>query len=255
MGLIKLFAIDLDGCLTRPFTSPDWDTFSKIRSLNQSSSNLENTPPLSIITGRPQPYAEAIAQILDIQVPIMFESGAGCYDPVNISVIWSNRVTKEALRQIDEVKLFFEKDIQEEFPGCTLEFSKRTDAGIIHPNEGICERIFYRTRRFIEDSGFQIEVHNTPVSVNALIKGNNKGHGIIWLADMLKLELSEVAYIGDSSGDVPALQKAGRRYAPRHASEGVKKVDQIHVLDAAETHAVLHAYMDIIAQNEQISST
>ena len=72
--------MDLDGCVTDPFKTPDWDAFTTLRSLNLQSLSNQLIPPLSICTGRPMPYAEAIAQVLGIRIPFIFGSGGGVYD-------------------------------------------------------------------------------------------------------------------------------------------------------------------------------
>lgn len=72
--MIRLFVLDIDGCISHPFETPDWESISEIRELNRLSREVEEIPSLSLCTGRPFPYAEAVAQWLDIRLPFVFES-------------------------------------------------------------------------------------------------------------------------------------------------------------------------------------
>src|SRR5690625_6841963 len=72
--MIKLFVTDLDGCISYPYRTPNWDAIQEIRDLNIASRSNPEIPPLTICTGRPHPYAEAVAQWLDVRLPFVFES-------------------------------------------------------------------------------------------------------------------------------------------------------------------------------------
>src|SRR5690606_36346488 len=100
---------------------------------------------------------------------------------------------------------------------------------------------------YVKQNFPQFEVHNTDVSVNVILKDANKGEGLKWLCETLNLEPEEVAYIGDSSGDVPALNIAGKSFAPLNATPYVKEISD-YVVDEA-TMGVLEAYEKIIQMN------
>jgi hypothetical protein len=59
--MIRLFVVDLDGCISFPFVTPDWEAINVIRDLNIASKHDPSIPPITICTGRPLPYAEAVA--------------------------------------------------------------------------------------------------------------------------------------------------------------------------------------------------
>lgn len=248
--MITLFATDLDGCLTEPFVSPNWDLFTQIRQLNARAKLEDPIPPLTICTGRPQPYAEAIAQMMDIDLPILFESGAGMYHPKEVSIEWADFVTNDRLEQILEIKEFLRKEIVPSFDNVTLEFSKYSDAGLIHTDTDVISEIHEIIQKFVDSNKFDTEVHVTDVSVNVLIKGSNKGVGLRWLSKKLEIPLENMAYIGDSSGDIPALKIVGKAFAPMNASEKVKQISGIHVRKESSTAAMLASYRELISTNE-----
>src|SRR5690625_7499307 len=76
--MIKLFVTDLDACISYPHRTPNWDAIQEIRDLCLANRSNPEIPPLTICTGSPHPYAEAVAQWLDVRLPFVFES-AGPY--------------------------------------------------------------------------------------------------------------------------------------------------------------------------------
>jgi hydroxymethylpyrimidine pyrophosphatase-like HAD family hydrolase len=91
------------------------------------------------------------------------------------------------------------------------------------------------------------EVHVTDVSVNVILKKTNKGQGIRNLCEKLNIGLDEVAYIGDSSGDIPGLEIVGKSYAPKNAKEYVKEI--VDSVTQEATLGVLEVYEELIAAN------
>lgn len=249
--MIKLFVTDLDGCISYPFQTPRWETINKIRDLNIRSRTDKNIPPLTICTGRPYPYAEAVAQWLDIRIPFVFES-AGLY-------LWEGNKIETALNSYDgelepirSMQQWIKKDLLPSFPTAQLEFTKMMDAGIVCPDESTVKEMHSRISKKVSADFPDLEVHSTDVSVNILMPGNNKLQGMKLLAKKLGITLDEIAYIGDTSGDIPALKQVKHAYSPKNAIPEVK--DITHTLEAETTDAVLEAYQQIIQLNREHSA-
>ncbi len=247
--MIKLFITDLDGCVTDPFQTPDWGAYTELRALNLQSANDEFIPPLTICTGRPMPYAEAQAQILGVSLPFIFESGGGMYDVKKNELIWSESFDDIAKDQIAEIRKWAQEEIFSVYSGVIPEFTKFTDVGFIHPDSTIIDRIYDLAVKFIHDQFPSFEVHKTEVSVNIIQTGANKGKGISMLCDYLNLKLDEVAYIGDSSGDIPGLTIVGMPFSPANAIEQTKEVSE--VMSGQSTRAVVQAYHKIVERNKK----
>jgi HAD superfamily hydrolase (TIGR01484 family) len=247
--MIKLFVLDLDGCVTFPFVTPDWPSITKIREYNLMAASDQSIPRLTICTGRPFPYAEAYAQWLDIHQPLAFESGGGVYLPDRKQVLFSEAYHRYE-SDVVEVKKRVLKLINDEFPDALLEFSKKTDAGVIHADERVIIRFYERAKAITETDFPEFEVHRTEVSVNIILKQSNKGSGLQWLSELTGIPLSEIAYIGDSGGDVPALNRAGRAFAPSNATAAAKQCAE--VMQGKTSVAVLQAYELLIAANRSL---
>ncbi len=239
--MIRIFAVDIDGCLTIPFKTPHWESFSALRARNMAAKTDPAIPKLAILTGRPQPYAEAMAQMLDIDQPVIFESGGGLFDPVTTQVHWSPEITPEVLVCIGRLRRWAAELIAREFPDAMLEFAKHTDVGFIHQDSAVIDRItrLCRERVACEDGLFS--VHHTEISVNVILTRCDKGSGLRWISERTGVPLEQIAYIGDSSGDVPALKIAGRSFSPSNAAAVAKAVST--PLDVPTSQAVLKAYL------------
>lgn len=247
--MIKLFIADLDGCIAHPFISPDWKAITRIKELNNLSLKDEAIPSLTICSGRPLPFVEAVSQWLDVRFPMVFESGGGIYDLKENKLTWNPHFDKEARASVVELKSWMEENLIKKYEGTIAEFTKFTDAGLINPDTKKIVLMHKEIVNYVHKYYPRFEVHDTDVSVNVILKKTNKAEGIKLLCDMLKLNLDEVAYIGDSSGDVEALKIVGRSYAPINAGSYVKETAGL-VTDEA-TLGVLEAYEDIIEVNRR----
>lgn len=249
--MIKLFISDIDGCISTPFEAPDWELLSQIRRLNEQSKHDMAVPSLSICSGRPFPYVEAVAQWLGIDNHVVFES-AGIYELSTNNVRFLPAFDDQAEQHVRELKQWLRKEIVPQHSDLIIEFTKRMDAGIIHLDTTVIDDIFPQVVDFVSKHYPKFEVHRTDVSINIILAENNKQNGIQNLCRILGLEPAEVAYIGDSSGDIPGLKIVGRAFAPLNAADDVK--EEAEVLTAEVTDAVLMAYRKIIQENRQILS-
>lgn len=246
--MIKLFITDLDGCISTPFVAPDWNLLSEIRRLNDQHVNDKAIPPLTICSGRPLPYVEAVAQWLNVKCPAVFESAGICnveeYDVQFLPVF-----DTKAEQQVGELKKWLQQEIIPKYPRMILEFTKKMDAGLIHTEKEVIDDAYPTIKNYVAAHYPVFEVHKTEVSVNIILADNNKENGILRLCELLDIHPHEVAYIGDSSGDIPGLKIVGQPYAPGNAVAAVK--EHAEALDVEVTEAVLEAYNRIIQKNRE----
>ncbi len=74
------------------------------------------------------------------------------------------------------------------------------------------------------------------------------------VAEQEGLTLDELAFIGDTGGDIEALQAVGFSFAPANAQPAVKAAVRI-VTEGAVLDGVLEAYRWCIRHNEQVLET
>lgn len=274
--MIDLFVLDIDGCISHPFESPDWAAVSEIRKLNLRSRRERDIPGLTLCTGRPFPYAEAVAQWLDIRLPFVFES-AGLYLPDTARILSrysSDRAAGKpgidadsaensdpasegsgaagngrSLQPVIKFRRWLTDHLLPDYPNVMLEFSKMFDDGVVSPDREQIDRIYKQILEHARNHYPDLEVHRTDVSVNTLLAGNNKGAGFELLSRELDVPLAHMAYIGDSEGDIMPLKRVKMPFAPSNAIEPVRDIAE--VLPGETSQAVLEAYRRIIGRNER----
>lgn len=273
-GPIELFVADIDGCLTNPFETPDWDLLTRIRELNRMSREDPHVPPLTLCTGRPLPYAESVAQWLDVRHPFVFES-AGLYDlqnnclltgvpgigskdriqagtaPVDDELVMplDRLIGSPLLEPITRMKSWLIEELIPRYPGTLLEFTKLMDAGIVSMDTAAI-RLMLTEIQAHAAAHPGLEVHDTDISVNILIAGNNKEMGLRLISRQTGIPLDRIAYIGDSSGDIPALRIAGMPHAPANAAPVVRALTDVTHMEGRATLAVLQAYERVVQRNQ-----
>lgn len=248
--MIKLFVTDLDGCISHPFKTPHWESINHLRELNKKSLEDSTIPPLTICTGRPFPYAEAVGQWLNIRYPFVFES-AGLYHWDGNRIETALDKSGESLDPIHEIKRWLNEVILPDYPNAILEFTKMMDAGIVCPDESIINEIHEKALIYVPEQFPDLEIHTTEVSINILMPGNNKLRGLRMLAEYLNITLDEMAYIGDTSGDAVALKEVKMPFAPSNARQVAKDVAKVTAGET--TQGVVEAYEEVIEFNRQTS--
>lgn len=248
--MIKLFITDLDGCISMPFIPPKWDVISELKELNQKSKSDPTIPPMTICTGRPMPYAEAVYQWMGMYKPFLFESGGGVYDMNENKLHWHPTFDEQRERELFELKAFLKENFIEKYPNTIPEFAKFTDSGIINQTPKVIHEMYPQIKKYVEDNYPNFEAHYTDVSINVISKSTNKGEGIRFLCELLDIDLSEVAFIGDTGGDRPGLEIVGMPFAPSNGKDTVKEVSD--VMDGEDAIAVLQAYKKVIDYNRSL---
>jgi hypothetical protein len=254
--VIRLFVTDLDGCLCHPFRPPDWEPLLALTRLHARRAEDPTIPPLTLCTGRPLSFAAAVAQWLGVTVPLIIESGSGMYDPVANRLAWSPAISARAEAALDRLRPRVHRDLVARFPGTMPEFDKQRDVGINNPDAGAIAAMLEIITGMVRDldaedielGDAELEVHHTAISVNVIPRAANKGAGLHWLGEHLGIRLSEMAYIGDSGGDISALQRVGMAFAPANALDAVKAIATVTSGEA--TAGVLEAYQAVIAANQ-----
>lgn len=250
--MIKVFVSDIDGCLSVPYRAYDLERLAELSRLAAAAGAVgdsETRPALTICSGRPYSYVEAMTQVLDVQIPVLFESGGGMFDPQTARITWNPHFTGAVEEDLEQMRRFL---IEECLPGTSLsyDYGKRTQAGVVGPVADDITQQLPRVKDYIADQLPHLCAYHTEVSIDVLPQSITKEEGLRWLGETLGVETDEMAYIGDSNGDLDALALVGRSFAPANATDAVcAQVDC--VTEGAVVEGTLSAYRQCICYNRR----
>ncbi|MEM1041374.1 MAG: HAD hydrolase family protein [Bacteroidota bacterium] len=246
--MIRLFLADIDGCLAAPYEAYDLAGFRQFAEAGRRAETDPVYPRVGICSGRSYAYVEAVAQALDLRGPALFESGGGRFDLQTASIRWSPLLTPEVEDALGAVRSYFHRDL---LPGSRLSFDygKRAQVGVIGTDQDEIERCFAEVDRFVSAHHPSLIVHPTHVSIDVLPRALTKRVAVETVAEEEGLSIGEVAFIGDTQGDIGALQAVGFSFAPQNATPATKAAARV-VTEGAVLDGTLEAYRWCLRHNE-----
>ncbi|MEM1093351.1 MAG: HAD hydrolase family protein [Bacteroidota bacterium] len=215
---VELFVADIDGCLSKPYAPLDLERLSELAELIvEAQAGHPTLPRFTLCSGRPFPYVEAMGQVLGIQQPMLFEAGAGCFDPVANRITWHPRLTEAMITQSRTVMAWAEQELVQRHP-LALDHAKRTQVSIVARSEALIPHILDEVRAFVSREAPDLAIYRTSHSIDIHSPNLTKAEGLRWLSAHVGVNLDRMAYIGDSEGDKGALLAVGHGFAPANAS-------------------------------------
>jgi len=245
---VKWIITDIDGCLT-PEESEPWDIelFGRVAQLSrEASAGRGSLAPMTLCTGRPQPYVEALMKVLDIRAPAICESGAVLYSIEDNRSRYGAGVTEEKLLGLRAVRAFIETDILPAEPGVLLQFGKEAHISVYSSRPEVFASLRGRIQHFAEQRGGpDLIIDATSYYLNISLAGVNKGNAIQNLLVELEATRDEVAGIGDAEGDLPLCEAVGFFACPANATPALKAV-----ADYVSPYPTLEGMLDILGRPE-----
>ena len=246
--MIRLFLADIDGCLSEPYTAFDLDAFATLRAFAARAEADPAYPHLGICSGRAYAYVEATAQALGLRAPALFESGGGRFDLAHARITWNPALTPEVEAALDACRAFLLAEVVPASETVSFDYGKRSQAGIVSPVVGECEGYLPAVEAFVAGLGEDLHPYHTPYSIDVVPAALTKVQALRWLAGQEGMDLAEIAFIGDTNGDAPAIEAAGLGFAPANGAEAAKATADV-VTEAATIGGVLEAYRACLAHN------
>ncbi len=231
---ICLIVTDVDGCLTEERAAAyDLELLAKIRALNHAATDANSPiPRLTLCTGRPQPYTEALLKLLDLNLPAICENGGMLYQLQGnhyfriaaMDADWEQRLAHLRQRIRREILPLTSVDLQ---PG------KETHLTVIAPDHariGLATQLIQQ-RLAAELTDFTLSL--TENCLNIVPQIFDKGRALLKLAAQLKIPLNQIAAVGDSEVDLTFMKLSGYAFCPQNASP---------VVQAASSYVAKTAY-------------
>lgn len=228
---------DIDGCLGPESHAPlDADALARIAAHNHRAINAGDVPVLTLCSGRPQPYAEAICRLLGNSVlPCVCENGVWLYDPVDNRYLRDPGILPEHLNAVHEATGWIEAELGPR--GVVIQPGKTASISLWHPDTAFLMSLRDPIREAFARQAWPFRVSNTVAWINCDLSHVSKGTGIGRLMEMTGLGRERTAGIGDMPGDLairervayfacpcnsdPQIRAASDYISPREEVDGV----------------------------------
>ncbi len=240
---VEWIIADVDGCIT-PEESVAWDLglFSRFAQTVRSGS----LPPMTLCTGRPQPYVEVLMKLFDIGGPAICENGAVFYSLDDNHAWYGPGVTEAKIIALRELRMFVETDVLPGEPDAFMQFGKEAQFSVFSKKPDIFPRIKDRIDAFVQaHESVEVVVTESHYYLNVSLEGVDKGNALRALLNELGVEPHNVAGIGDTAGDLPLRDNVGFFAAPANAQPAIKSV-----ADYVSPYPTLEGMLDILKHKQ-----
>lgn len=237
----SLIVSDVEGCVI-PADRSRWDLegLAALAAYNDQA-RLGNVPPLTVCTGRPAQFVDAIGQAIGVFVPAICENGAVFYDPKTARL--------EPLFPLEELERFraIYRHLEEtwvrngwvrlargkEICVSLIPVSNRW-ADIREVHQELSEKLLRDLK--IDPASVHLTYSAGAVDITPL--GVDKGSGVKKLLEHLGVDAGTVIAIGDGGNDLPMFKLCGLSAAPANARPEVMRAAD-YVAPQSETQGVL----------------
>jgi hydroxymethylpyrimidine pyrophosphatase-like HAD family hydrolase len=235
---LKLLVLDIDGVLSQGEGHPfDLSLLQRLAALNRQARTDKAIPAVTLNTGRPSPYVEAMMQAIDGWQPALYESGAGMYFPTTYQFQTTPLLSPDDKIRLQQLIAVLDKELVQ------------TGKAYWQPGKTVCHTLFAIPPLTIADikreaQAIAAQYSDTFTVTSAVIALNihpahiNKASGLAWLAEITDIDYQAMGGVGDSDVDTEFMRLVGYAAAPANATDGVKAAAQY--VSTQHTAAGLH---------------
>ena len=234
---------DIDGCLTpehhRPF---DTSRLLGVRAHNERALERRDAPVVTLCTGRPVGFAEAICRAIgNTALPICAENGVWLWHPDDNTFHRDPNITREHIEAVHAAQAWIEADLGPR--GVTTQPGKTCSISLYHPDRGELPAIADTVRARFEAEGWPFRVSATWRWINCDLEFVSKGTAIERLIEHTGVPRARLAGIGDTDSDRFIRERVAWFACPANAQDGIKA----HA-DYISPHEQTEGVLDILAK-------
>jgi hydroxymethylpyrimidine pyrophosphatase-like HAD family hydrolase len=229
---------DIDGCLGPESTAPmEPAKLARLDQWNRAAISAGDRPILTVCSGRPQPYAEAICRTIgNAALPCVCEMGVWLYDPRDNAYIIDPAIRPEHIDAVHAAMRWVDRDLAPR--GVVYQPGKAASMSLWHPDTEFLMNLIPSIKDKIAAERWPLRVSRTVAWVNCDLQFVTKRTGIERLIKRCGLNKERLAGIGDTLGDIAIRESVGFFACPANADPELKKVAD-YVSSEAEVDGVL----------------
>jgi hydroxymethylpyrimidine pyrophosphatase-like HAD family hydrolase len=217
-----LIVSDIDGCLQpESNTAMDLASLAKVAAWNKEA-ETGNLPRLTLCSGRPQPFAEAMCKLIgNLSVPCVAENGVWLYHPGTNEYLMDPSITAEHRAAVREASAWLEREYGPR--GVSQQPGKVASISLYHRDTRVLKEIWPRVAEEFDRRAWPLRVSMTWLYINCDLKHVSKATGMKRLLAMVGVPKERVAGIGDTMSDLAIREHCGWFACPANAAEEIKR--------------------------------
>lgn len=213
---------DLDGCIGPEAIGPaDTPALARIAEHNRLARERGDRPPVTLCTGRPLPYVDAMCRVVDaLDLPIICEGGVYLFDPRSYAWETDPRLGPEHAEAARDIRAW----VAQTFPGTFFEEGKVASVTIFHREgpEYLEHEVMERVRAKVQAAGLGHRVAMTWTCINVEPAHVDKATGIDRLMARTGLKTPRLAGVGDTMSDLPIRHRVRLFACPANAKPEIR---------------------------------
>lgn len=217
-----LVICDVDGCLAPESSAPmDIDRLAKVAEHNRLAAEQHDRPLVTLCTGRPQPFTEALCRLLQNRsVPCIAENGVWLYDPSTNEYGMDPDITSQHLEIVHEASQQLARKYAQY--GVTQQPGKVASVTLYHRDTDYLRSILPAVEEELARRNWPFRVSMTLLYINCDLEHVSKASGIRRLIAHTGADPSRLAGIGDTMSDVTIAEAVDLFACPANAREELK---------------------------------
>jgi len=209
---------DIDGCLGPESAAPvDAESLARLAAHNRAAITRTDRPLVTLCSGRPLPYAEAIARMIhNDALPVVCENGVWLWDPRDNTFHRDPAITPSDQHAVAEATRWIEQELGPE--RVVIQPGKSASISIWHPDTAFLFGLIPMIRATIADRSWPFRVSTTVAWINIDLAHVSKSTGLRRLIERTHLRKERLAGIGDSASDLAMLEHCAFFACPANAA-------------------------------------
>ena len=216
---------DIDGCLCGEDGSPfDLASLVAIRRHNDLSIQHQDRPTVTVCTGRPVGFAEAMIRLIgNTALPAIAEMGVYLHHPESAQSELDPAIDSDHMASVLGLEAHFHAELAP--TGVTMQPGKSASVTFWHADtEHLRERIYPGVQELCEQNDWPFRISMSWFYINCDLAHISKGTGIERFKAQTAYTSDRLAGIGDTSSDLAIRDQVAFFACPANAHDEVKAV-------------------------------